>query len=150
MNVSQEEKQYQEITRFTRFQESVTADGLVRIFDISRERALRYIQRMREEDIVWHDETQNGDWAIINEPHKMENTKTPVGYSYEIVIGKLLPPMADYRFVAKISFLYKRKPIGEDESIPDPVGEAWGRSEYEAREKVWKKIELWIRDQEVK
>ena len=68
-------------------------------------------------------------------------------YEWHIETEKLNPPLGSNHYAAKLAFVIKRIEGGPDERINPGLGEMWGPTAEEARNKVERAVKEWIAGQ---
>ena len=66
-------------------------------------------------------------------------------YDYEIRTEKLIPPIGGtMRYAANLLFMVRLKEGGGSVKVNPGLGEVWGTTEQEARDKMTKAVKEWI------
>lgn len=66
-----------------------------------------------------------------------------------IDVKPLIEPIGGvYRFVAKLAYCYESLAGGPEKSVDPGIGEVWGQTEDDARQKLKSKMEAWISDRD--
>lgn len=67
-------------------------------------------------------------------------------YDYDVKVRKLIPPIGEFQYFAKVSFVVEYAPPDSPRELTPPAGEYYGADESTAHAKAVAAMETWIND----